>query len=148
MWNPFRKKLKVMLLDEYAFIPSRAHDDDAGLDLHSPYHFVILPHTFKSVDLGFAMAIPKGYGGFINARSGLGTKHGIRPRNCTGVIDSSYRGCVTVTLENASEIPYTINRGDRIAQLIIQKVGLMKLEQVDSLDETHRGTGGFGSTGK
>ena len=93
------------------------------------------------------MALPKGYGGFIFARSGLGIRHGVVPGNCVGVIDSDYRGEVLVGLHNHSDTAYAIQPGERIAQLVVLKTPSWEAKEADLLDDTDRGTGGFGSTG-
>lgn len=91
------------------------------------------------------MALPKGYGGFVFARSGLGIRHGVVPGNCVGVIDADYRGEVLVGLHNHSDTAYTIQPGERIAQLVVLETPMWEAKEVDSLDDTDRGTGGFGS---
>ena len=96
---------------------------------------------------GLAIALEPGYAAFIYARSGLGIKHGMIPANCVGVIDSDYRGEIIVGLKNMSDEPFTVNDGDRIAQMVIAKCELPELRLCDDLDETKRGDGGFGSTG-
>lgn len=96
---------------------------------------------------GVSIALEPGYAAFIYARSGLGIKHGIIPANCVGVIDSDYRGEIMVGIKNTSDMPYTIQPGERIAQLVIAQCELPELIVCDSLDETIRGNGGFGSTG-
>lgn len=103
----------------------------------------------RLIPTGIAIALPSAdYVALVFARSGLGIKHGIAPANCVGVIDSDYRGEIRVGLTNLSDTPYTVQPGDRIAQLAVMPVVQAELERVDSLDDTGRGTGGFGSTGK
>ena len=103
----------------------------------------------RSVPTGLAIALPSAdYVALVYARSGLGIKHGIAPANCVGVIDSDYRGELLVGLQNSSDQEYTIQPGDRIAQLMIAPVIQAQISMVDELDETVRGAGGFGSTGK
>ncbi len=109
---------------------------------------VIAPGGTVLVPTGVAAAIPAGFGGFIFARSGLGIKRGITPGNCVGVIDSDYRGEIMVGLYNRSEEPFVIRSGDRIAQLAVLPTALQTWRETASLDETARGSGGFGSTGK
>lgn len=140
--------MRVKLLRENAKAPTRANPTDAGADLYSPIDAIIPPESHMSIPLGFAMEIPKNYVGLIFARSSLGTKYGIRPRNCVGVIDSEYRGEMMVVLENASEKPYKVFVGDRVAQLVVVPVLLDGFEVVAELETTERGSGGFGSTGK
>lgn len=97
---------------------------------------------------GFAIALEPGYAAFVYARSGLGTKHGIVPANCVGVIDPDYRGEVIVGLKNTSDVPFVINDGDRIAQMVITKCETPELTIQATLDATPRGSSGFGSTGQ
>lgn len=119
----------------------------AGYDLHAIEDIAIDPGTTTMARTGLAMEIPQGYFGGIYARSSLASKQGIRPANCVGVVDSDYRGEVMVALFNDSEKPVLIKRGERIAQLIVQRYQELEIVYVSSLDETERGTGGFGSTG-
>lgn len=132
-------------LDEGAFVPTRAHEPDAGADLYSPIDFVIYPGQRKRIDTGVHMEIPVGCGGFIYPRSGLENDHGVTAGR--GVIDSGYTGSIGVTLYNNGERPYKIHRGDRIGQIVIQPVVLCEFVVVEKLVETERGDGGFGSTG-
>ena len=109
----------------------------------------IAPRQLASIPTGLAIALPDpGWVALVFARSGLGIKHGIAPANCVGVIDSDYRGEILVGLQNSSDQEYVIQPGDRIAQLIVAPVIQAKVTMVDELDETARGAGGFGSTGK
>ena len=104
---------------------------------------------FRSIPTGLAIALPSpDYVALIYARSGLGIKHGVAPANCVGVIDSDYRGEIMVGLQNSGESDFTIQPGDRIAQLMVTPVVQAKIQMVDELDDTARGTGGFGSTGR
>ena len=142
--------LKVKKLKENAIIPTRGTSESAGLDLYalleSPAE--IKPREIVMISTGFAIELMKGTAGFIFGRSSLGAKHGICPANAVGVIDSDYRGEIKVSLINNSNESYTINPGDRIAQLVIMKVELPEVLQCDDLSESERGSGGFGSTGK
>lgn len=153
--------IKIKRLSETATIPTYAHVGDAGMDLYADLHplkedmesdvesyCLIDPHTTKMISCGFAMAIPEGYFGGIYARSGLASKQNLRPANCVGVVDSSYRGEVMVALHNDSNDMQEIKHGQRIAQMLIQPVVSANIEEVESLDETERGNGGFGSSGK
>lgn len=140
--------IKIKLVGENAKIPQRANPTDAGADLFSTEEFVVNPMDCRFMDLGFQMEIPEGYCGLIFARSGLGSKYGIRPRNCVGVIDSKYRGNVGIMVENHSEEYAFIHKGDRIAQIVITPVALMPFVQVDELDMSEDRGGGFGSSGK
>ena len=141
--------MKIML-DEGAKMPTRAHPWDAGLDLYAPDGegvYSISPCGGSvTIDTGVHMEIPEGYVGFIKAKSGLNVKHGL---TCTGVIDAHYTGSVAVKLYNHHPcLRYDVRPGDKIAQLVILKCELPELELVDSLEETDRGDGGFGSTGR
>lgn len=133
-------------LDPGAFEPVRAHDDDAGMDLKAKSAQTIFAGGSMCFDTGVHLAIPKGYYGKIESKSGLNVRHGIV--SCGGVIDASYRGSIVVKLYNLSERPYYVEAGEKIAQLIIIPCETPKLKLVDSLDDTERGSGGFGSTGR
>jgi len=132
-------------VDDPTYLPSRAHPTDAGADLKSSEKIDIYPGETKLVDTGVAVKLPKGYGGFVFNRSGQG-KMGIILPNSVGVIDSDYRGNIKVPLKNLSDSPYKIEPGMRIAQLVIMPVLLVGF--VDAWNDTERGIGGFGSTGK
>ena len=109
----------------------------------------VAPRALVSIPTGIAIALPSAdYVALVFARSGLGIKHGVVPGNCVGVIDSDYRGEIMVGLYNSGESEYTVQPGDRIAQLMVTPVVQADVELVDKLDETERGAGGFGSTGK
>lgn len=140
--------IKIKLVNENAQVPQRANPTDAGVDLFLTEEFVIAPMENRFTDFGFQMEIPEGYCGLIFARSGLGSKYGIRPRNCVGVIDSKYRGNVGVMLENHNDEVAILHKGDRIAQMVIVPVSLTPFVQVDELDMTEDRGGGFGSSGK
>lgn len=142
--NPLKSVIDCRV-DDPAFLPCRAHRTDAGADLKSTEDVDIYPAETKLIDTGVAVKIPEGYGGFVFNRSSQG-KHGIILTNSVGVIDSDYRGNIKVALKNISDNPYKIRRGDRIAQLVIMPV--MLAEFVDAWNDTERGTGGFGSTGR
>lgn len=144
-------ELKIKKVRENAKIPTRATEGSAGLDL---YACIDEPVTLNGGDTAI---IPTGisigiddihYGAFIHSRSGLAIKHGIGLLNSVGVIDSDYRGEICVGVINQIKEPYTIQPLERIAQMIIKRVELPEIIEVDSLDETERGSGGFGSTGK
>ena len=136
--------MKVML-DEGAYMPTRAYSTDAGLDLYSPVDVMIMTQASAVIDTGVHVALPEGSVGFLKSKSGLNIKHGILGE---GVIDAGYTGSIRVKLYNHSEEGYYIRRGDKITQLVILPVILPDLEQVDSLEDTERGCGGFGSTGR
>ncbi|KUM30723.1 dUTP diphosphatase [Glutamicibacter mishrai] len=140
--------IAIKMLDSDLPVPSYAHPSDAGADLHAREGLVLEPGERALVRTGIALAIPHGYVGLVHPRSGLATKHGITVVNAPGTVDAGYRGEIMVTLLNTDKREaFSINRGDRIAQLVIQKVEQAAFTQVDSLEETARGAGGFGSTG-
>jgi dUTP pyrophosphatase len=128
-----------------AHLPQRAHPSDAGADLRALEAHEIYPGEQKLVDTGVAVKIPRGFAGFIYNRSSQG-KRGITIPHSVGVIDADYRGNLKVLLKNIGEDPYKIEPGDRIAQLVVQRVELPTFR--DAWNDTQRGTGGFGSTGQ
>lgn len=136
--------MKIML-DDGAYMPTRAYSTDAGLDLYSPVDVLLMPQASAVIDTGVHVELPPGSAGFLKSKSGLNVKHGILGE---GVIDAGYTGSIWVKLYNHSEEGYYIQRGDKITQLVILPVILPDLEQVERLDDTERGCGGFGSTGK
>jgi dUTP pyrophosphatase len=144
--------IKVKKLTSTATIPTKSRKTDAGYDLYSDEDIALYPEDTKLISTGIAFAIPDGYAGLIWDRSGLGTK-GIHRH--AGVVDSSYRGEVKVALYNArpghvdfTDNMYFISRGDRIAQILFQKVPHFDLVETEELDDTDRGSSGFGSSGK
>ena len=130
--------------------PSYATELSAGMDLraHLETPVTINPLHHELIPTGIYIELPKGYEGQVRPRSGLAIKSGITVINSPGTIDADYRGEVKVGLVNLSDIPYTISNGDRIAQLVVSKHETVEWVETDELDETERGTGGFGSTGK
>ena len=128
-------------------VPSYARDGDAGLDLAAAAPVTLEPGARRLVSTGLRMAIPAGYAGLVLPRSGLALRSGITVLNAPGLIDSGYRGEVGVLLINHGAEAVTINRGERIAQLVIQAVERAALVEVSDLGATRRGAGGFGSTG-
>ena len=128
-------------------LPSYATDGAAGMDVVAAEDLTLAPGARHAVATGFAMAIPAGYEVQVRPRSGLALKHGITCLNTPGTIDSDYRGEVKVILANLGSESFAIARGDRIAQLVPAPVQRATLSEVESLDETARGSGGFGSTG-
>ncbi len=141
-------------LDPNATMPRYHSELAAGLDLTAclprnsmPESITIAPSEIVKVPLGFACAIPAGYGGQVRPRSGLSTKHGISLPNAPGTVDADYRGEMFIALINLGTEPYTISHGERIAQLVIAPVVRASFYEVDELDETQRGASGFGSTG-
>lgn len=143
------KTLKIQLTRPGARVPTRETAGSLGYDVYAALDVpvTIPPGGHALIPLGFCVALEAGYAAFLYARSGLGVKHGIVPRNCVGVIDSDYRGEVVVGLANYSDTPYTISPQDRVAQMIIQRCALPELILCAALDKTERGAGGFGSTG-
>ena len=141
--------IKIKRLNSLAKIPTFGTAFSAGADLYAAtdYNIEILPHETVKIDTGLAMAIPAGYFGAIFARSGLATKQGLRPANCVGVVDADYRGPVIVALHNDTNEVQVVAAGSRIAQMIIMKCPDISYEEVEDLDDTERGAGGFGSTG-
>jgi len=144
--------IKVKKLTSTATIPTKSRKTDAGYDLYSDEDIALYPEDTKLISTGIAFAIPDGYAGLIWDRSGLGTK-GVHRH--AGVVDSSYRGEVKVALYNArpghvdfTDNMYFISRGDRIAQILFQKVPHFDLVETEELDDTDRGSSGFGSSGK
>lgn len=143
--------LKFKKLRENAKMIQRATKGSAGMDLHAciDSEITIEPGEIKVIPTGLAIALEnENYVAYIYARSGLAIKHGITLANCVGVVDSDYRGEVCVGLTNISKNPYTIAPDERIAQLVIAPVCICEAVEVDDLDSTERGEGGFGSTGK
>lgn len=141
-------RLEVLRLDPGLPLPSYAHDGDAGLDLHSAEDVTIAPFERVLVPTGVALAIPEGYAGFVQPRSGLAVKHGLSLVNTPGLIDSHYRGEIKAIAVNLDpHTPIVIQRGDKVAQLVIQPVARVDVAEVLELDATARGERGFGSTG-
>jgi dUTP pyrophosphatase len=140
--------LRVARLDERARLPTRAHDGDAGLDLYALEHVVLAPGERASVPTGIAVEIPPGQAGLVLPRSGLAARHGISVVNAPGLIDAGYRGEVRVLLLNTDrERRFELAAGDRIAQLVLVRVELPEVLEVESLSDSARGAGGFGSSG-
>jgi dUTP pyrophosphatase len=141
-------QINIKLLDHEIPAPIYAHEGDAGCDLRSRIDQSIPPGERALIPSGVCIAIPEGYAGFVQPRSGLALKHGISIVNAPGLIDSKYRGEIGIILINTDKSEaFEIKRGDKIAQLVIQKVESVAFNIVDELDETVRGIGGFGSTG-
>ena len=142
--------LQIQRLRPTARLPKNATPGSAGYDLCADLEgpVVIPPRATVKVPTGLAMAIRPGLAGFVFARSGLGINHGIVPANCVGVIDSDYRGEVLVGLYNHTDQPFTVQPGDRIAQLVLLPVETPPVEECETLPDTQRGAGGFGSTGR
>jgi dUTP pyrophosphatase len=140
--------LRVLRLDQRATLPTRAYPWDAGLDLRALEGQQLGPGERASVRTGIAVEIPADHAGLVLPRSGLAARHGIALVNAPGLIDAGYRGEVQVLLLNTDRsTAFTIAPGDRIAQLVLVRVELPDVHEVDALTESVRGTGGFGSTG-
>ena len=134
-----------VMLDENAIMPTRAHRYDAGLDLYARETQIVPARESAKFDTGVHIEIPRGYAGFLKSKSGLNVNHNITSE---GVIDCGYTGSIVVKLYNHGGYDYKVNKGDKITQLVIVKVNLDDCYPVDSLEETERGDGGFGSTGR
>ncbi|NBS36443.1 MAG: dUTP diphosphatase [Actinobacteria bacterium] len=139
----------VVRLDSQLPLPTKAHADDAGLDLHARVDTVLAAGGGRAlVPTGVAVAIPRGYAGFVVPRSGLALKHGISLVNTPGIIDAGYRGELQVIMINHDpQIDYHVRRGDRIAQLLVQAIANVEWSVVEALDDNDRG-GGFGHSGR
>ncbi|MGM0470669.1 MAG: dUTP diphosphatase [Bacillota bacterium] len=141
-------KLKVKRLDKSLPLPEYQHSgEDAGLDLYSKEEGKLAPGEYRLFKTGIAIALPRGFAGFVHPRSGLAADYGITVLNADGVIDPGYRGEIGVTLINHGKQPFVVERGMRIAQLIVQKYQEVEWEEVEELSTTVRGSGGFGHTG-
>ena len=136
--------MKVML-DEEAIMPTRAHDGDAGLDLYTPVAFRVPAYGHAFIDTGVKVQIPYGYVGLLKSKSGLNFWYNLTGE---GVVDYGYNGTICVKLYNNGDADYFFDAGDKIIQLVVVPCGLSDPELVDHFEETERGNGGFGSTGK
>ena len=132
-------------LDNYAYMPTRAHPTDAGLDLRSPVDYIIPSKGAAWINTGVHVELPEGTVGLLKSKSGLNVKHGITSE---GVIDVGYTGSIVVKLYNLSDTVYEVRKGDKITQLLVMPCLFPECEEVDSLDDTERGSDGFGSTGR
>lgn len=140
--------ISLRRIDKELPLPQRAHHDDAGVDLYSTEDLILEPGHRQLVSTGIALALPYGTVGLIHPRSGLAARAGLSIVNAPGTVDAGYRGEIKVCLINMDpSVPIEISRGDRIAQLVVQKVELCDFVEVSDLDETDRGIGGHGSTG-
>ena len=137
--------MRVKLDKGVGIMPTRAFETDAGLDLYSPVSVDVPPRGCAVIDTGVHIELPKNTVGMVKSKSGLNVKHGIQSE---GVIDVGYTGSIRVKLYNHSDLWYLVNKGDKISQLVILPILTPELELVEELDETERGTGGFGSTGR
>ena len=142
-------QISIQLLNDLAKVPTRGSEYAAGYDLYAATDYIIdiAPHSTIKIGTGIAMELPEGTFGAIFARSGLATKKGLRPANCVGVCDSDYRGEYIVPLHNDTDEIMSIEPGERIAQLIIMNFNPIEFNVVNSLSNTERGDGGFGSSG-
>jgi dUTP pyrophosphatase len=142
------ESLAVRLLNRHAVLPARGRPGDAGLDLRATER-VSLPHAGRRVvGTGIAVALPPGVAGLVTPRSGLAAEHGVTLLNAPGLIDPNYRGEIRVILHNTGERRYTVEIGDRIAQLLLVPYWMPELEAVEALGTSDRGADGFGSSGR
>ena len=141
------EQIKIKKLNEEARLPTKGSKYAAGYYLYSCDEYEIAPHGTVKVGTGLSFELPENTFGAIFARSGLATKKGLRPSNCTGVCDSDYRGEYIVAIHNDTDEMQTIDKHERIAQLVLMPYIPMEFIESDELSETERGTGGFGSTG-
>ncbi|WP_435300219.1 dUTP diphosphatase [Timonella sp. A28] len=141
-------EILITLLDEAAIVPTYAHSGDAGADLSTIEDIELAPFERKLVRTGISIALPNGYAAFVHPRSGLAAKHGVTIVNAPGTVDAGYRGEIKVTLYNSDpKTPVTLHKGDRIAQLVIQRVARAQFFEAEKLPGSDRGEGGFGSSG-
>lgn len=140
--------MPILIVAEPEFTPTYAHPGDAGADLRSRESVKIAAGQRLTVATGVSIAIPAGFVGLVHPRSGLAAKHGITVLNAPGTVDAGYRGEISVTLLNTSNVDFEVARGDRIAQLVFQAIEIADFIKVETLPQSHRGDGGFGSTGK
>jgi dUTP pyrophosphatase len=149
MPRPITVKIKRLAGSEGLAMPTRMSEQAAGLDLHAAVadSVRLAPGEIRLIPCGFAMALPAGYEAQVRPRSGLASRHGITLVNSPGTIDADFRGQVQVPLINLGKAEFVIERGMRIAQMIVQPVPLVEIVEVEELDPTSRGTGGFGHTG-
>ena len=145
MTEPVR--VPVQRLDATLSLPAYAREHDAGLDLYAAETVGLAPGARALVPTGIALAIPPGFAGLVLPRSGLALRHGVTVLNTPGLIDAGYRGEIKVLLVNLGQEPVTLERGDRIAQLVVQRVEHVSLTPAPTLPPSSRGAGGFGSTG-
>jgi dUTP pyrophosphatase len=141
-------EVKIVKIEKDLPTPSYAHEGDAGMDLYSSENYSLNPGESKIFSAGIKVAIPFGYEMQVRPRSGLAAKFGVTVLNTPGTIDHQYRGIVGIILINHGKNVYEVKKGDRIAQAVFSKFESARLEEVEDLDDTSRGEGGFGSTGK
>lgn len=140
--------IKIKILNEFAKLPSKSHEDDIGYDLYADGEYVIKPNKVILVQLGISIQLPENVGGFVLPRSGLASKYLIAPINSPGLIDPGYTGQLMIPLMNYSDKTYTVIKHERVAQLVVISTGTITFDEVSDLDESDRSSGGFGSTGK
>ena len=140
-------KIKIKKIKDNAIIPEYAHDGDAGVDLYSTEDYLLKPGERVLVSTGIKIAIPKGYEAQVRPKSGLAIKNGLSVVNTPGTIDSPYRGEVQIIAINLGKENIKIEKQTKVAQMVINKIEEAEFEEVDELDNTTRGEGGFGSTG-
>jgi len=146
--EPDGVEVLIQRLDPGLPLPERAHPGDAGTDLFVAADVELAPGQRAMVPTGIAIALPDGYAAFVHPRSGLAARHGVTIVNAPGTVDAGYRGEIRVTLLNTdADRPVTFQRGDRIAQLVVQRVERPVFHEVENLPGSARGDGGFGSTG-
>jgi len=146
--EPDRVEILIKRLDPGLPLPARAHPGDAGTDLFAAQDVELAPGQRALVPTGVAIALPDGYAAFVHPRSGLAARHGVTLVNAPGTVDAGYRGEIRVTLLNTDiERPVRLQRGDRIAQLVVQRVAYPVFHEVETLPGSARGEDGFGSTG-
>ncbi len=146
--RPADLTVRLRRLDEGVPVPHYAHPGDAGADLVARVDVTLAPGERATVPTGIAIALPEGYAAFVHPRSGLAARHGLTIVNAPGTVDAGYRGEIAVTLLNTDpREPVVLHRGDRIAQLVVQRVERAAFVEVDELPDSVRGTGGFGSSG-
>ena len=148
MIDPSRVQVLISRLDPGLPLPRYAHPGDAGVDLYASEDVSLAPGHRALVATGVAIALPAGYAAFVHPRSGLAAKHGLTIVNAPGTVDAGYRGEIAVTLLNTdATAPVVLHRGDRVAQLVVQRVARARFVEAERLPGSHRGEGGFGSSG-
>jgi dUTP pyrophosphatase len=140
--------VEVLIIAEEGFLPTYSNPGDAGADLRSTQDTVVPARGRQLVTTGVKIALPVGFVALVHPRSGLAAKHGVTVLNTPGTVDAGYRGEIMVTLYNSSDDDFPISRGDRIAQLVVQRFERADFIEVSELPDSARGTGGFGSTGR
>lgn len=148
--NHLYSNINVKKLNDFAKLPTRGSQEAAGYDLYAATKQIIwiAPHSTVKIGTGLSFELPQGTFAAIFARSGIATKHGLRPANCVGICDSDYRGEYIVALHNDTDEMQSIEPGERIAQMILLPYIEMKFSEVEELSDTMRGNGGFGSSGR